>query len=219
MGRVGQPSEERSTRRVWSSGATWVSAGAAALSAVVAAIALVVNADGGDAEKAAPRSDVGSTSVSTAVDRSVAIDAVAFVENEPGPRYAFRGTARIDDEKEAVYVLARPVFAADEAASAASAPAAENWISSPPALLEADGTWTTSIRQPPLPGGEIEFVPIVMDAGSSGSSTSGRLPSWAANASAANGGGPSCPSDTSLRADGPEYCKVLEAGDTQSYAP
>jgi hypothetical protein len=211
----------RQTRGLWSHGATWVSAGAAALSAIVAAVALVVNSSsdaGSGPVVAAPVSTTTSPNRAPGgnENRSVVIEAVDRDDDEASPRYALRGTASIDAESEEVFVLARSVPTTDQPVAAGREErTAADWFQSNPAQVAEDGTWSAFIGRPPLPEGPVEFVPVVLpkrhfvgERGGYAVAVGGNYVGW-----------PKCPPQTELWKNGPEYCAVLEAGEKQTYAP
>jgi hypothetical protein len=199
---------------------TWVSAGAAAVSALVAAVALVLNAgdDGGSGAATASQRPAGTTATTDTVsagdgepfsgagepedERRLDIETVSFVgPAADGPAYEFHGSAEVD-ENEVVRVLARPVVPSTSSEPAA---AEEQWIVSAPAEVDDDGRWLARIGMPPLEGDSFDFAAVIT-VGLSGRTGGPPAIPLGTNPPATR---TTCSLGESLEDDGLEYCGVV----------
>jgi hypothetical protein len=149
----GEPDEPVGNPRARRLNAAWLSAGAAAASALVAAVALVIGAfDSDHGSATAPTTATVPTTGPGAGDatpdtgaRAIAISSMAFVgPGEDGPAFEFRGTAELNDpDDEEIHVIARPLSL--EGALTGQSEDGETWMISTSELLYSEVVCTKLI--------------------------------------------------------------------------
>jgi hypothetical protein len=177
---------------------TWLTAGAAVLTALVGAAALFIGpggSDGSDDPNDAPAttpSSAGPPTSAADAGAPLAIDTIRFLDaEERGPAYEFRGTATLGPSDD-VYVIALPV------PDGQVEEAAQTWIASPSAEVDDDGTWHTRIAMPPLTDDSFDFKAVITSSRPSVATPLG------------TGGSRPCGGAT-LESDGDDYCLVVES--------
>lgn len=217
-------SDERSR---FGRGAAWVSAGAAALSAIVAAIALLVSNAGSDdktststAPAATPGPSAPDATPIIGARRTIAIASMAFVPDErDGPVFEFRGTAELNDpDDEEIRVIARPVV--ENAAAGAAAEEGDIWLTSPAAAIDRDGAWLTRIKQPPLPEGSFDFAAVIAPTPKRTPVTQlGEKPKFATSLGVSQASQSACGAKPAIKDSGVKSCLVLDATVVGRYDP
>jgi hypothetical protein len=201
----------------------WLTAGAAALSAVVAAVALIVNTvdrpdDASPVVTQTPATGppaADATPPRTRTARTIAIESMVFVGADlDGPAFEFRGTAELrDPDDEEIFVVARPLVASTVSEEG-------TWLTSPPAEVDSDGTWLTRIAKPPLPEGSFDFAAVIAPTpAKTPSIRPGTRPAFGASLGMSLNVRRVCKKGDSIESQGAESCIVLDATEVKRYEP